>query len=461
MSTRQLPQAVEAEIALLGSMILYPEAIETAVEQGLNQGDFYSLSNRKVYRAIISLYEEKKPVLLETLKTRLEDLGDLAQVGGNEYILQLLDEAGSGANARHYIQLIQEKARIRDLISVAESIKSESFDTQYAMNEMMDKAERDLLKVTRARKSTTFIPAKEVVDETVESIQKMASNRTPVTGMKTDFRQLDRVTNGFQKGDLIILAARPSMGKTAFALNLAMNMAEQNDLPVAIFSLEMDASALMKRMLSSKSGLDGNKLRSGYGLTNTDMNNLIEAKEELREFPIYFNDNSEAVTVGAISSSCRKLQSEKGLGAIIIDYIQLMSGSRTDSRQQEISEISRSLKGIARELQVPVIALSQLSRSVEQRKENKRPMLSDLRESGALEQDADMVLFLYRESYYEYTKDEKKEEDKYERAQDEEGIEEMEVIIAKHRNGATGTIKLAYNRSINAFYDYDNSHMEM
>ena len=254
---------------------------------------------------------------------------------------------------------------------------------------------------------------------------------------------------------MILLAARPSMGKTAFALSLAMNMAEQNDLPIAVFSLEMDADALMKRMLSSKSGLDGNKLRSGYGLTNNDMNSLLEAKEELRELPIYFNDNSEAVTVGNISSSCRKLQSEKGLGCIIIDYIQLMSGSRTDSRQQEISEISRALKGIARELQVPVLALSQLSRSVEQRKENKRPMLSDLRESGALEQDADMVLFLYRDSYYEYTKEESKEEEKYEKAQDENGIEEMEVIIAKHRNGATGTIKLAYNRSINAFYDYD------
>ena len=455
MADRQLPQAVDAEIALLGSMIIYPEAIETAVEQGLMQGDFFSLSNRKVYNAIISLYDEKKPVLLETLKSRLDDLGDLQASGGDAYLIQLLDAAGSGANAKHYVSLIQEKARIRDLIAAAEQIKAGSFDNQSDMNALMDEAERQLLKVTRARKSTSFISAKEVVDETVETIQRMAAERTPVTGMKTDFKQLDRITNGFQKGDMILLAARPSMGKTAFALSLAMNMAEQNDLPVAVFSLEMDADALMKRMLSSKSGLDGNKLRSGYGLTNNDMNSLLEAKEELRELPIYFNDNSEAVTVGNISSSCRKLQSEKGLGCIIIDYIQLMSGTRSDSRQQEISEISRALKGVARELQVPVLALSQLSRSVEQRKENKRPMLSDLRESGALEQDADMVLFLYRDSYYEYTKDESKEEEKYEKAQDENGIEEMEVIIAKHRNGATGTIKLAYNRSINAFYDYD------
>ncbi len=464
MSNRQMPQAVEAEAALLGSMLLYPDAIETAVEQGLTPEEFYSVTNRNIYQAIQSLYEENKPVLMETLKTRLSDLNLSNAMEGEDYLIQLVDMAGSSSNAKHYVELIQDKARIRRLIDTVELIKSDSFDAQYEMDDVMDRAEKSLLKVTRSRRSTAFVSAKEVVDETVELIQKMSANRTPVTGMKTDFKQLDRVTNGFQKGDLIILAARPSMGKTAFALNLAMNMAEQNNLPVAIFSLEMDSSALIKRMLSSKSGLDGNKLRSGFGITSNDMNSLLEAKEELRNLPLYFNDNSDAVTVGAVASSCRRLQSEKGLGAIVIDYIQLMSSGNSrgsDSRQQEVSDISRALKGIARELQVPVIALSQLSRSVESRSSNKRPMLSDLRESGALEQDADMVLFLYRDSYYEYTKEkDSSQEEKYERSEDSDGIEEMEVIIAKHRNGATGTIKLAYNRSINAFYDYDGYQSE-
>ena len=459
MSNRQMPQALDAENALLGSMLLFPEAVETAVEQDLKPEEFFSVNNKNIYQAILSLHEEHKPVLLETLKSRLADLNYLASLGSDEYLVQLVDSAGSSSNAKHYVELIQDKARIRSLIDTVEKIKTDSFDAQYQMNDVMDRAEKSLLQVTRSRRSTTFVTAKEVVDETVELIQKMSANRTPVTGMKTDFKQLDRVTNGFQKGDLIILAARPSMGKTAFALNLAMNMAEQNNLPVAIFSLEMDSAALVKRMLSSKSGLDGNKLRSGYGITTTDMNSLLEAKEQLRNFPLYFNDNPDAVTVGAVASSCRRLQNEKGLGAIVIDYIQLMSSGNSrgsDSRQQEVSDISRALKGIARELQVPVIALSQLSRSVESRSSNKRPMLSDLRESGALEQDADMVLFLYRESYYEYTKEKDGQEEKYERSEDSDGIEEMEVIIAKHRNGATGTIKLAYNRSINAFYDYDN-----
>ena len=436
MSTRQLPQAVEAEIALLGSMILYPEAIETAVEQGLNQGDFYSLSNRKVYRAIISLYEEKKPVLLETLKTRLEDLGDLAQVGGNEYILQLLDEAGSGANARHYIQLIQEKARIRDLISVAESIKSESFDTQYAMNEMMDKAERDLLKVTRARKSTTFIPAKEVVDETVESIQKMASNRTPVTGMKTDFRQLDRVTNGFQKGDLIILAARPSMGKTAFALNIAQNVALQGKKSVAIFSLEMPKQQLVKRMLCAEAEVDTQRITSG-NMQPKDWEKLVDAMTRLSDAKIYIDDTS-GITATDIKAKCRRLMmEEKELGLVVIDYLQLMEGGgNPDDRNQQISAISRSLKGLARELNIPIIALSQLSRGVESRND-KRPMLSDLRDSGAIEQDADIVMFIYRDEYY--NKDEVENKGK------------AEIIIAKHRNGPTGTVELLFQSNITKF----------
>ncbi|MPN03280.1 Replicative DNA helicase [bioreactor metagenome] len=296
----------------------------------------------------------------------------------------------------------------------------------------------------------------------MENVRKMKQNRSAVIGMKTNFKDFDYLTNGFQPSDLIILAARPSMGKTAFALNLGMNMAECNKLPVALFSLEMPAEQLIMRMLAARSELKGQSIRTGY-ITNNEMNQLIEAAAIVQDLPIYIDD-SPAIKVAEIFSKCRKLKNEHNLGAVIIDYIQLISGSskRFENRQQEVSEISRSLKALARELQAPVIALSQLSRSVEQRaSKNKRPMLSDLRESGALEQDADLVIFLYREKYYDAYNDDEKDE-KYQTGTDDNPNEKIEIIIAKHRNGPTGTVNLSFNRNINAFYDmvsdYDRSN---
>ena len=307
-----------------------------------------------------------------------------------------------------------------------------------------DMAEKQILDVTRRRKTTDFKSSNEVVNEVIENIHKMSAQKSGVTGVATGYRDLDNTTNGFQRGDLIILAARPSMGKTAFALNVAMQIAQLNHQAAAIFSLEMPAEQLISRMLSAKSRVPGGQLRTGF-LNNNEWNQLNEAAADLKATKIFIDD-SPNVRVSEIHSKCRKLQAEHGLAVILIDYIQLITGSgrNPDNRQQEVSEISRGLKGLARELQVPVIALSQLSRSVEKR-EDKRPMLSDLRESGALEQDADIVMFLYRDEYYQ-------------REKSEEGTEKTEINIAKHRNGPTRQIELAFERNINAFYNYENQN---
>jgi replicative DNA helicase len=303
----------------------------------------------------------------------------------------------------------------------------------------MDDAERQILNVTRTRRTSDFKDTKETVSSVMDNITRMSEQKSNITGIKTSFKALDNTTNGLQKGDLIILAARPSMGKTAFAINLAIQVARHNHLPVAIFSLEMPAEQLITRMLSATSLVEGNKLRSGY-LNNNEWNMLNEAAGELRNLPVYIDD-TPSIKVGEIFSKCRKLSSEKGLGMIVIDYIQLISAAKSsENRQQEVSEISRNLKALAREMKVPVIALSQLSRLVE-RREDKRPILSDLRESGALEQDADLVWFLYRDDYYQKEKTEGTQE-------------KVEVDIAKHRNGPTRKIELAFDRNINAFYNY-------
>jgi len=453
---RQLPNSIETEMALLGSMLIYPSAIVMAIEQGLDKEDFFVEANKRIYNTIVGLHEEGKPVDVTALNTRLSDLQEINKVGGLDYIMQLADAAVSGANTKYYVQLLQDKAYLRNLIFTAEKIAEEGFQAQYDMDEVMDNAERDILTITRNRRATSFRESKEVVSTVMDNVKKMKQNHNVVTGIKTNFKDFDYLTNGLQQSDLIILAARPSMGKTAFALNLAMNMAECSKLPIALFSLEMPAEQLIMRMLASKSEIKGQSIRTGY-INNTEMNQLIEAAAIIQGLPIFIDD-SPAVKVSEIFSKCRKLKNEHNLGAIIIDYIQLISGSnkRFENRQQEVSEISRSLKALARELSVPVIALSQLSRSVEQRAgKNKRPMLSDLRESGALEQDADLVIFLYREQYYDAYKEDD-QEDKYQPADDGNPNEKIEIIISKHRNGPTGTVNLSFNRNINAFYDMVN-----
>ena len=438
--SRQLPNSIEAEQALLSSMLVYPSAVNIALEQGLHADEFYLEAHKRLFTVMMGMQEDGKPIDAPGLISRCSDLNVLGSIGGVDFIMELADSSVSSANTKYYIELIQNKAYLRNLILTAQTIAEDGFNSGTDIDEVMDRAEKQLLNVTRTRRTGDFRFAKEVVTSVVDNIQKMSTNRSSITGTATGYKELDRCTNGFQKGDLIILAARPSMGKTAFALNLTMNAAQINNQAVALFSLEMPAEQLISRMLSAKSRIPGQKLRTGY-LVNNEWNQLNEAATELRMAKIFIDD-SPGVRVAEIFSKCRKLQSEHGLCMIVIDYIQLISGSgrNSENRQQEVSEISRGLKALARELKVPVIALSQLSRTVEHRTD-KHPMLSDLRESGALEQDADLVVFLYRDAYYN-------------RAEEGPETEEVDIDIAKHRNGPTQMIKLAFERSINSFYNY-------
>lgn len=446
---RELPHNSEAEQAILGALLIYPSVKENVMDQGLLKEDFYLDIHRRIYDAMSYLMEQGKPIDPTTLITRLQDSDELHLVGGVDYIMSLSDSAVTSANVTYYMEIVQNKAYARRLIETAEQIAEEGFDTTLELDELMDGAERNILDVTRRRKATSFKSSNMVVREVMEEIARLRNADDHITGVKTGYNDLDKITNGFQRGDLIILAARPSMGKTAFALNVAINSAERNDGAIAIFSLEMPAEQLMRRILSAKSEVEGNKLRSGY-LKNEEMNKLSETASELSYCKLFIDD-SAVVKMGDIFSKCRKLKSEHGLDMVVIDYLQLISGSskkNADNRQQEVSDISRSLKALARELEVPVIALSQLSRGVETRTD-KRPMLSDLRESGAIEQDADIVMFLYRDDYYEKD-EEKKNEDQV----------ITEVDIQKHRNGAIGKLRLQFQKSVNAFYNVDHSSYE-
>ncbi len=438
---RSMPYSPEAEQALLASMIMYPSSVTIANDEGLTTDDFYLEANRKIYNVIQIIHNDGKLVDPTTLISKLSDFQILQQVGGMDYIMQLSDVSVAPASMKYYIEIVQDKASTRRLIETTQQIAEEGLEGQISLEILMDKAEKEILNVTRARKTGDFKKSREVVKNVIDNIHRMSENHNLVTGIETQFRDLDRTTNGFQRGDLIILAARPSVGKTAFALNLALRVSQiQMDEAVAIFSLEMPAEQLVSRMLSAQSMVPANNLRTGY-LSNEEWRSVDNAAERLSATKINIDDTSN-IRVSEIFSKCRKLKAEQGLSLVIIDYIQLISGNgkNSDNRQQEVSDISRSLKALARELDVPVIALSQLSRSVEKR-EDKRPMLSDLRESGALEQDADLVILMYREEYY------KKEKS-------EEATEKTEINIAKHRNGATRLINLAFQRDISAFFDY-------
>lgn len=439
-----LPHSIETEQALLSSMLAYPISVQTAVEMGLHADHFYVEAHKRLYQVMMGMYEEGRPIDPASVVARLNDLQMLANVGGAAFVLELSETSVSSANTKYYIGVIQDKAYVRNLILTAQQIARDSYDTSADIDDVMDQAEKQLLNVTRTRRSAEFKVAREVVGDVLANIQKMSSTHTSVTGTPTGYRYLDKLTNGFQRGDLIILAARPSMGKTAFALNIALNAAQITKQAVALFSLEMPAEQLITRMLSVKSRISGSVLRTGQINTNNEWNALNEAAADLKQAKIYIDD-SPTVRVAEIFSKCRKLQTEHPLALIVIDYIQLIasSGKSSDNRQQEVSEISRGLKALARELNVPVIGLSQLSRSVEQRSD-KKPQLSDLRESGALEQDADLVIFLYRQAYYD--KDE-----------DRPATEKTEVLISKHRNGPIGQVDLAFESNINAFYNFADS----
>ena len=444
---KQLPYSPEAETALLGSLLVYPESIATVVEYDMRVDDFYRNEHQHIFEHMIALIEANRIIDPKLLITRLSDHNQLDLIGGVDYLFMLTENSAGPSSVKHYVDVVQEKAQIRRLIHVGQDIVDHGFDTSVELDELLDLAEQQILDVTRIRRSTEMLSSREVVQAFLDNLNQIRANKNQITGLKTGYRSLDYLTNGLQRGDLIILAARPSVGKTAFALNLALNSARFNDdgqSAAAVFSLEMPATHLISRMISAQSSIKSNYLRSG-NLDDDQMNELHQSANALAQLNLYIDDSS-TITVPEIFSKCRKLKAEGGLDMIVIDYIQLITGkSTTENRQQEVSEISRSLKQLAREMEVPVIALSQLSRLVE-RRDNKIPQLSDLRESGSIEQDADIVMFLYREDYYQ------QDDDEEEKVSSDEPRPVL-LKISKHRNGALADITMQFNPSISKFYD--------
>ena len=443
MSNRSMPYSIEAEESLLGNIMLYPDAMRQCVDAGVTAEDFYLEKHRSIYNIMSSMFENKEKVDTVSLSTKLKDFGVYDKIGGLDYIMQLANATISANNTSEYISIIRNKSLARQVIKVGEEISNDAFDSSVSVDEMLENVERKVTEVTRSKTSSDFLSGEVVFDSTIKHIQAIQEAGSDITGVRTLYSDLDSKTAGFQKGDLIIVAARPSMGKTALALNLAMNSASVTPGAVAIFSLEMPAEQVATRILAAKSKVEIQKLRTGT-LNDEEWSRINIAAQELKKQNFYIDD-TPGIKVSEMYAKARKLAQDKGLYMIVVDYIQLIQATgKSDSRQQEVSEISRRLKAMARELGVPLIALSQLSRSVEAR-QDKRPMLSDLRESGALEQDADLVLFLYRDAYYN------REENA------ENTREDVELLIAKHRNGATGKVTLAFEKEINAFYGIKNA----
>lgn len=435
------PHNLEAEQAVLGSMMIDREAIYTVIES-LTPEDFYKEAHQLIYRTIQSLEEKGEPVDMIMLTEELRRQNNLDRVGGIGYIAAVANTVPTAANVGHYAKIVEEKAILRKLISFSTRIASRCYEDQEDAMQLLDNAEKTILEIATNRNYEGLVPLKQVLSETLERIEALANKKGNITGVPSFFTDLDRMTSGWQPSDLIILAARPSMGKTTFGLNIAFNAATKGKVPVAIFSLEMSREQLVQRLMSSEAMIDQHKLRTGR-LQDEDWLRLTKAAQPLSTANIYIDDNP-AVSILELRSKARRLKAEKGLGLIVIDYLQLMqiSSRKNENRQQEISEISRSLKALARELNVPVLALSQLSRAVEQTQE-KRPVLSHLRESGALEQDADLVMFIYREEYYNPETE-------------KPGI--AEIILAKHRNGPTGVVELGFIKEFTKFVDLDRYH---
>ncbi|HHU72365.1 MAG TPA: replicative DNA helicase [Clostridiales bacterium] len=421
-----LPHSREAEQSVIGSMIMDRDAIIAATEI-ISGSDFYEQQYMILFDTMVELSNEGKPVDLITLQNRLKEKDVPAQVSSLEFIRDLVAAVPTSANVRYYAQIVRDKSVLRKLIKSAEETANECYLDKESLDSIIEKAEKAVFNIVQNRGSKEFTDIKDVVLRSIDSIEAAAKNQGSVTGVATGFYDLDYKTAGLQPSDLILIAARPSMGKTALALNIAEYVALKSNITTAIFSLEMSQDQLVKRILSMNSRVDSQAIRTG-NLSNDDWTSLMESARIIGNSNLVIDDTS-AISVSEMRSKCRKLKMEKNLGLIIIDYLQLMSGSkRSESRQQEISEISRSLKSLAREINVPVVALSQLSRAVESRPD-KRPMLSDLRESGAIEQDADVVMFIYRDDYYNHDTE-------------EPGV--SEVIIGKQRNGPVGTVKLAW-----------------
>lgn len=438
------PQNIEAEQAVLGAILIENEALYTAMEK-IRPEDFYKQSHQKIYAAIVELAEEQEPIDLVTVTSKLSDKQELEQVGGVRYLTELANAVPTAANVDYYAEIVEEKALLRKLIRTATEIVSSGYSGAEDVKELLSEAEQRVMEISNRKNSSGFIAIKDVLMDVFDRVEQLFNNKGGQTGIPSGFSDLDRMTSGFQRSDLIIVAARPSVGKTAFALNIAQNVGIRTGETVAIFSLEMGASQLVQRMLCAESNVDATRLRTGE-LEPEDWEKLTMAIGTLSEAKIFIDD-SPSITVMDIRSKCRRLKQEQGLGMIVIDYLQLIHGRgrSSENRQQEVSEISRTLKAIARELDVPVIALSQLSRGVEQR-QDKRPMMSDLRESGSIEQDADIVAFLYRDDYYD---------------QESEKKNIIEIIIAKQRNGPVGTVELVFLKNYNKFVNLDRAHASM
>ncbi|CAJ1317302.1 replicative DNA helicase [Paenibacillus sp. PK4536] len=439
------PQNVEAEQAALGAILLQSEALITVMER-VDSEDFYDKSHQLIYEAMVNLGEENQPIDLITLTSLLQDRSQLEDIGGVSYLAKLAHAVPTAANVDYYAQIIEEKSMLRRLIRTATQIVSEGYGGGEDVGSMLGDAERRILEISNRRTGSGFIAIRDVLMEVFERVEILHQNSGNTTGIPSGFVDLDKMTAGFQRSDLIIVAARPSVGKTAFALNIAQNVAVRAKETVAIFSLEMSAAQLVQRMICAEANLDANVMRTGEFKGDEDWAKLTMGISSLSEAEIYIDD-TPGITVSEIRAKCRRLKKEKGLGMIVIDYLQLISGrgKAGENRQQEVSEISRTLKQIARELSVPVIALSQLSRGVEQR-QDKRPMMSDLRESGSIEQDADIVSFLYRDDYYNA---------------DTEKKNIIEIIIAKQRNGPVGTVELVFLKNFNKFVNYERVQSDM
>ena len=442
MLERVPPHNHEAEQSVLGAIFLDPDALITASEI-LMAEDFYRTAHQKIFQTMLSLNDRGKSIDVVMVTEELAAKKELEDVGGLSYLGELANAVPTAANIAQYAKIVEEKALLRRLIKTATKIVEDGYTREDEVEALLSEAEKKMMEVASRKAGSDFKHVKDVLVQTYDNIEQLQFRDGDVTGIPTGFRDLDKITAGFQRNDLIIVAARPSVGKTAFALNVAQSVAVKARENVAIFSLEMGADQLVMRMLCAEGNIDAQVLRTGT-LEEEDWRKLTMAMGSLSNSGIYIDD-TPGVRINEIRAKCRRLAQEQGLGMILIDYLQLIQGSGKpgENRQQEVSEISRSLKGLARELKVPVIALSQLSRGVEQR-QDKRPMMSDLRESGSIEQDADIVAFLYRDDYYD---------------KESESKNLIEIIIAKQRNGPTGTVTLAFRKEYNKFLDVDWSKM--
>lgn len=438
------PHDIEAEQAILGSMLVDKDAVIAAIEK-LKPEDFYREDNKAIYESIINLYNRAEPIDIITAKSELVSMGKFESVGGLEYLAILPDKAPTSANVEQYIKIVKEKAVLRNLIKTANEIITLGYEQEEEVDDIMDMAEKKIFDILKQKNQTGFTPIKDVLVETFAQIERLYNQSNSITGIPTGFIELDYKTAGLHNSDLILVAARPAMGKSAFVINIAANAAIRAGVPTVIFNLEMSKEQVANRILCSEAMVDSNKIRTGK-IEEADWEKLAGALGPISEAPIYIDD-TPGISIMEIRAKCRKLKLEKNIGLVIIDYLQLVTASskKNGSREQEISEISRSLKILAKELNVPVIALSQLSRAPEQRKDDHRPILSDLRESGAIEQDADIVTFLYRDDYYNENSEEKNV---------------AEVILAKHRGGSTGTVKLAWQGDYTKFANLERRYQD-